>query len=323
MQPTETVFDWGGLAFGSKKPINSLAATFIMAPREISTARFKELIRTYLPKGNVVIGIAKESYVLGFEDQPQFRMQHIAELQKTIDTVNKSGSSHKLYVLHYFQPELRYILDSLKFQKVVGINGSWKYAFHTQQPYYVLANNRIDYELVSPFTGEAEAKAYEQATNQEIADQYNFPTGQFSETEMLEKADQAAHFSYDHSFQTGAVLGKKTKGSKKYEFIAYSYNKIVPHQTYAMLHGASRELHFSPPHDLNYYDTVHAEVMLMLKQLDLRGTSLFINLLPCPTCARMFTETSIEAFVYQHDHSDGYALTMLKEAGKTVRRIVL
>src|SRR5581483_5306126 len=202
--------------------------------------------------------------------------------------------------------------------------GSWKYAFHTQPPYYVLANKRIDYELVSPFVNETEAKAYEQATDQEIARQNTFSSGQFSEAEMLERADRAARFSYDHSFQTGAVLGKKISSSSHlYEFIAYSYNKIVPYQTYAMLHGASREQHFSPPHDLNHYDTVHTEVMMVLKGLNITGTTLFINLLPCPTCARMCAEADIQEFVYQHDHSDGYALKLLNEAGKIVRRAVL
>lgn len=323
MQPTEAVFDWGALAFSSKRPINDLKATFIMAPREISTARFKELVKAYLPKGNIVLGIAKEPFVLGFEDQPQFRMQQLARLQRTIDLINKAGAPHRVYILQYFQSELRYILENLTFQKVIGINGSWKYTFHTQPPYYILANNRIDYELVSPFTDDIEAKVFEANADKEIVSQNTFLTGKFSETEMLRKADQAARFSYDYNFQTGAVLGKKAKESKKYDFLAYSYNKVVPYQTCAMLRGASREQYFSPPHDLNHYDTVHAEVMMILKKLDFTDTTLFINLLPCPTCARMLTETGIAEFIYQHDHSDGYALKMLQEAGKIVRRIVL
>jgi deoxycytidylate deaminase len=328
MPESDTAFDWSDVAFGSKKPINNLTATFIMAPREISTARFKELLKTYLPKGNIVFGLSKENYVSGFEDQPQFRMQKLDNIQNIIAQVNDSASPHKIYTLGYFQRELTYLLESLSFARVVGINGSWKYAFHTQPPYYVLANKRISYELISPFASETEAKSYELVTDKEIVTHNPFPHGQFTETEMLEKAEQAARFSYDYSFQTGAVLGKRqTPQSKKYTFIDYSYNKVVPYQTYAMLHGASREQNFSPPHDLNHYDTVHAEVIMLIqaqtKQLDLSGTTLFINLLPCPTCARMFCETDIDEFMYQHDHSDGYALKMLERAGKKVHRLVL
>jgi deoxycytidylate deaminase len=94
-----------------------------------------------------------------------------------------------------------------------------------------------------------------------------------------------------------------------------------------MHYGASREKHFSPPNDLNYYDTVHAEVMLILQaqrqDIKLAGTTLFINLLPCPSCARMLCETPIVEFVYTNDHSEGYALRLLQAAGKKVWRLVI
>lgn len=320
-------FDWNALAFSSKKPIRELRATFIMAPREISLERFKELIKTYLPKGNILLGLAKEDFVIGFEDQPQFKMLEIATLQKTIDRINTSGSPNKVYTLRYFQRELHYILEAITFEEVLGINGSWKYTFHTQQPYYMLANNKTPYELIAPFTGEQEAKSYEMLTDKLITANNPFPKGQFTEAEMLAKAEQAAHFSYDYNFQTGVVIGKKPRASaKKYDFIDYAYNKVVPYQTYAMLNGASREKNFSPPHDLNHYDTVHAEVALLTKAqkkgFDLHGTTLFINLLPCPTCARMFCETEIKEFIYQYDHSEGYALGLLAQAGKVVRRLI-
>ena len=83
-------FDWTELAFGNKKPLKDLKATFIVAPREVSVARFKELIKTYLPKGNVVLGIANEPFVEGFEGQPQFRMLELTTVQKTIDLVKQS-----------------------------------------------------------------------------------------------------------------------------------------------------------------------------------------------------------------------------------------
>lgn len=327
MPEFKTAYDWGDLAFGSKKPLRDLNAVFIMAPREISQARFKEIIKAYLQKSDIVLGIAKESYVLGFEEQPQFRMQMPEAFGKIINQVNDSASPHKIHLLSYFQRELQYILESLKFSKVIGINGSWKYAFHTQAPYYVIANQKADLELISPFTGEVEARAFEMKTDQEITLSNQFSAGDFTEEEMLTKAKQAARFSYDYNFQTGLVIGKmQSPSSKKYKFLDFAFNKVVPYQTYAMLHGAARERNFSPPHDLNHYDTIHAEVMMLIqaqkKHLDLSKTTLFINLLPCPTCARMFTETDIEEFVYQHDHSSGYALKMLELAGKHVRQVI-
>jgi deoxycytidylate deaminase len=93
-----------------------------------------------------------------------------------------------------------------------------------------------------------------------------------------------------------------------------------------MHHGYAREINFSPANDLNYYDTNHAEVEAVIaageQGIDLAGTTLFINVLMCPTCSRLFTSTGIAEFVYREDHSAGYAIQMLQAAHKTVRRLV-
>ena len=314
------VFDWVDFAFGSKKPINSLRATFIAAPRELSNKRFTELVKTYLPKGSIVLGLAKEDFVEDFESQPQFRTLKVETVQAIIDKVNEASPKHKIYTLSYFQREVHYLFEKLDFQKVVLVNGSWHRSFHTRPEYYTLINRQIAYEMISPFVNEVEAKTYEKATTIEIP---KVQTGIIlPETEMLDVASQAAKESFDHTFQTGTSLGKKTKGG--YKLLATSFNKVVPYQTHALHFGASREKNFSPPNDLNYYDAVHAEVELLIKVgkegISLKGTTLFINLLPCPSCARMFAETDIDEFVYAIDHSNGYAIELLEKAGKTVRR---
>ncbi len=269
-------YDWNELAFGSKKPISSLRGTFIMAPRHMSTKRFTALIKTLLPEGNIILGIAKEPY---------------------------------------------HILKSFDFRKVVLVNGSWYRAFHLRPEFYILMQRGVPFEKVSPFIDEFEAKAYPESIQlSKIPD-----TGAFTQREMLAIATQVGRHSYDFGgFQIGVSLGRK-QGSK-YTLLATTYNMVVPYETYAMHHGASRELNFSPPNDLNHYDTIHAEVAMMIKaqkkHFDLRGTTLFINLLPCPMCARMFTQTDIADFVYSQDHSAGYGLKMLELAGKKVERIV-
>jgi deoxycytidylate deaminase len=217
------------------------------------------------------------------------------------------------------------LFEKLDFARVVLVNGSWKHTFHTQPAYYALVRSGTPYDMVSPFADEIEARAYEAEVMSEIAAAHPEPTGTFTEAQMLQKANEAALFSFDYSHQTGVALGRKK--ASKYTFLGWAYNRVVPYQTYAMHHGASREANFSPPHDLNHYDTVHAEVEMIVqaqkRALDLHGTTLFINLLPCPSCARMFTETDIEEFVYSIDHSEGYAVKMLEAAGKKVRRVVL
>lgn len=317
--------NWADLAFGSKKPVNSLKATFIVAPRTMTPQRFTQLVKAYLPKGNIVLGLAAEPYVLGFEGQPQFRMLQREAVQPVIDKVN-SASPHKIYLLHYEQRDLKHIFERLDFRHVVLVNGSWKYTFHTQAPYYVLASRKLSYEMVSPFVDEQEAITFERAACDEIVQSIALPEmgSTHSAQAMLDIAARCAKQSYDYSFQTGVALGKQAK--TEYELLATAFNKVVPYQTFAMHYGASRERHLSPPHDLNHYDTVHAEVELLIhaqkQKLDLTGTTLFINLLPCPPCSRMLSETDIAELVYATDHSDGYAVSILEKSGKQVRRVV-
>nr|AIA11108.1 Cytidine and deoxycytidylate deaminase zinc-binding region [uncultured bacterium] len=182
-------------------------------------------------------------------------------------------------------------------------------------------------EAVAETIPVAEATEKPEETTEELKELFEVKNGRYTESEMLELADEAAAHSFDYCFQTGVVLGKKSGGKKGvYDLKAWAFNKVVPYQTYAMLHGASRETNFSPPNDLNHYDTVHAEVELLIKaqreHVVLKNTTLFINLLPCPSCSRMLSETDIEELVYRADHSDGYALKMLEAAGKKVRRLV-
>jgi deoxycytidylate deaminase len=315
-------YNWSDLAFGSKKPLSELKSIFIAAPREISTARFTQLIKEYLPTGNIILGIAKEDYIDGFDGQPQFKTLKQSEVQSVIDKVNASASPNKITILRYFQRELIPVVEKIKPSRAIFINGSWHYSFHTLPIYYALTNLHIPHSLVSPFTDEAEAKAYEEMISNVIEqpEQKVFA----SDKHVMSFVEIVAKFSFDYGFQTGLVLAKKTKNG--YKYITSAFNRVIPYQTYAMHHGASRELNFSPANDLNHYDTIHAEMELIVKaqkeNIDLKGTTLFINLMPCPTCARSLCTTHIEEYVYLNDHSNGYAASLFEKSGKKVKRTI-
>lgn len=314
-------FDWAELAFDSKKPLRELQAIFLAAPREISTKRFIEIVKAYLPKANVVIGIAKEPYVLGLEERPQFAMLRAEAIQAIVAKVNAASPKHKLYTLHYSQRDAAYMYEKIPFKEVLLINGSWYHGFHHRPEYYVLVRMGIPFTKLSPFSSEREARVY--------AEEVAFPklpsSGTFNEAEMMDLAEQAAQRSYDYAgLQTGGVIGRK-KGAK-YELLATGHNRIVPYETYAMHAGSEREQHFSPVNDLNYYDTIHYEVALLLASLrngiDVSGAAIFETVLSCPHCARMLAASNIAEVVYREDHSSGYAVKMLEMAGKKVRRLV-
>lgn len=323
---SQYVFDWGDLAFASKKPLRVLKATFIAAPREISAGRLTSLVKEYLKAGNVVLGISKEASVDGFDNQPQFKMLD-AKLAKILsDKIAKAKIPHKLYLLSYSQRELQFILEKVPFERVILVNGSWKQSFHTTPSFYELAKHGQQPIFVSPFDNEAEAMQAADSYTRAITNNLALPSvGIFTEQRLVQLAALSAKQSFDHTFQTGAALAKQS--GEGYKLLLTAYNQIVPYETFAMHHGASREQFLSPPNDLNHYDTVHAEVQVVLsaghKGIDLTDTTLFVNLLPCPVCSRILVLSGISEIVYQHDHSDGYAIRLLQKAGVTIRRLVV
>lgn len=325
MSKIQHQLQWSDIAFSNKKSVNELNGLFIAAPREISQDRLVQLVKQYLPEGNIVLGLADEDYVLGFEKQPHFKTLQYSEVAPIAEKVWKSTSKNKIYTLNYSQRDADHIFDGLKFRKVVLVNGSWLYAFHSQKRYFILSQKGTPIEYVSPFYSEQEAKDFASKNQEHLTTA--LPSKQQSTLEMLQLANEAAKSSYDYMFQAALALGVKNGDKDEYKPLLTCHNKVVPYETYAMHHGSAREANFSPPNDLNHYDTVHAESLLPLealnKNIDLKNTTIFINLLPCPTCSRMIAASDISEVVYQIDHSNGYAIKMLKTAGKTVRRVVV
>lgn len=92
------------------KPDRYSGMIFLAAPREMSLARFKQIVKHYLPKASILVGISNEAYVVGFENQPQFAMLRRSMVQPIIDRVNAAGGSHVIEILEYSQAELENIV---------------------------------------------------------------------------------------------------------------------------------------------------------------------------------------------------------------------
>lgn len=311
-------YDWSEIAFASKKPLKD-AALFILAPRHVSKKKLQELLKQYLPKGNVVLGIAKEPYVLGFEGQAHFRTLQEADVTGLARKIAASSHPHKLYVLKYFTQETDVIIEKLKPAQVCVVRGSYLHVFHSRSTFYVLGALGIGFFYASPFADEAEAHAYENQNEVRVD-----PVKNGDEVKMLDYARDVARQSYDYSFQTGCVLARS--GSQGYQPLATGFNRVIPYQTYALLHGNARETHHAAHQDTSHYDTIHAEMDMLVyaaaKGIKLAGMSLFINLMPCPSCARTFSQTGLLEVVYELDHSDGYAARIFEQCGIKTRRII-
>lgn len=315
-------FNWLDLAFNSKKDLRSLDAILVAAPRRISQQRIKQLVKEYLPKNNIVFGIAEEPFIENFDGQDKFKTLNINDIKDISNKVIESSSPNKVYTLQYCQRDLPNIIAKKLFKQALFINGSWANSFHTRPEYYQVVKNKIQYKLISPFCDETEAKKY--ALNYSETDYSKLTLN--SKNDVMELVNVISQDSFDTATQCGVVIVSKTP-ENRYKVIVQANNVVVPYKTYAWHFGASKEKNFAPPGDLNYYDTVHAEVVSIIKaqqqKISLKGSSFYINLLPCPTCAKMLALTDIKELYYSVDHSDGYAVKMLELAGKKVTRLVL
>lgn len=314
-----SIFNWQTLNQEKKEILRKKRALLILGSIDLSEARITNLAKKFTKKNfKVIWGCLDQDFIDGFMDCPQFRALQFIKLQKTLNTF--PNISH-FSILLYQQRDSKYVIRELKPRVVILVYDSWQKALHYTDIYYELIKKRIKYKLISPYNNLAEAKAYEQLLTPQIKEKFQLPHKKLSDQKLLACANIVAKQSYDHIFQTGAILARDQ------QILLTAYNRIVPFQTFARHFGSQKEINFAPPNDLNHYDTNHAEVEILIKaqeaKLDLTNTSLYVNLLPCPTCARMLSRTAIKRIVYEHDHSDGYAYKLLTTAGKKVERIVL
>lgn len=311
--------NWADLSLSEKEQLSQQAPVLVLGPREISANRVAQLTRQLagnLTKKTIVWGCLAEDYICRLENSPQFRTMEYDELEKGLLEL-ELAMGQRVRVIKYAQEEVVELLEEAAWSAVIGINGSWHRAFHYRDEYQIIKRKKIPHKLVSAFVDELEAKYYERKIKQELGNFSAKDGEKFDEAGFFELVDEAAHRSFDHTWQTGAVLAKNN------QFLLAAHNRVVPFETYALLHGASKEKHLSPVQDLNYYDTNHAEVEILLqaieKGLSLAGCSLYINLMPCPICARMLTRTGIKEVVYRDDHTGGHAAEVLGAVGIAVR----
>jgi deoxycytidylate deaminase len=76
---------------------------------------------------------------------------------------------------------------------------------------------------------------------------------------------------------------------------------------------------------MNHYDTNHAEIGILNNCLNegisMKGASLLVNVLPCPTCSKALLKTGLKEVIYHLDHSSGYSFDLLNSYGINCVRI--
>lgn len=290
---------------------------FIAGSRDISLKRIHELYVRYIKKGNIVWGVYKEPSISGFEGQSHFNTLQKAKLEKYFDFLNyKSHEKDNVQIVEYSQHEEENVIDEFTPEKAIFIYGSWKRAFPKRNIYKKLNEKNIEFSLKSSFVDDAEARTYADQMFDILEREHNNLINNhrsqniFEDDAFLSLADNIARRSFDYTWQTGAVLVKNDT------VLLTGYNRVLPYETYIMHNGSLKEKglgKFSEPHihDLNVNDTLHAEMDILTQAINnainIEGSTLYVSLMPCPTCARMIASTGIKKVVCRGEHFGGLA----------------
>jgi len=233
-----------------------------------------------------------------------------------------ADSAERLAGMKHFHKDAKYIIRELKPKKVLFVNGSWKGQIHYTSMYWEAVNNYIKVELISPFASDLEAKSWERKASIDITTLYK-KTKKYTDKELLEIAHQVSKASWDWIGQVGAVLARNGR------ILSLGYNRVVPYQAYQMHFGSIRERLFTPAQEMiETQMTNHAECEILetvrREKINLKNSTLYINMFPCPVCAKMLARSEILGIVYSHDHNleHDFGYKCLLACGKKLKRIV-
>ena len=303
----QSVYDWTDLVTAVSNPLEKFGSTFILAPRQISIKRFKQIIKQYLPKGNIILGIAQEEFIQGFEGQPQFRTLELESVEKYA-----YNSNSKLIILKYPQSEILPVIQKLNFRRAVIVNGSFHRSFHLRLEYQAILDKGASIKYISPFTDETEARNFADNFCHSGLVPKSAPR---SDSHLKTLVDIEASHSFETSFQTAAAI--VTESGE----VICQHNIVAPYETYAWHHGFQREKHKSQAGDSSHYDSVHAETAaLLLVGLKAKGAKLYCRTFPCPHCARNIVFAGISEVIYELDYGDKYGYNLFDKSGVKYRR---
>ncbi|MBN2015389.1 hypothetical protein JW766_00980 [Candidatus Dojkabacteria bacterium] len=313
--------DWNNISQKKKDIYKKYTNGVFVAGSMFTTNKKVQEILFENIKSRILFGCLKDKEIPGLEGSPQFSPMKKDVLKKFLK------NNRNVQILKHFHKDTKNIIKEFKPHKVVFINGSWQGPIHYRSEYWKAIEVGAKIELISPFASEREAKNYEKriADSQQLtADSLYKKRGKYSDKELMKLASEVSKFSWDWIGQTGAVLAKKGK------VLAVAWNRVVPYEAYQMFEGSPREENQIPSQEmLETQLTNHAECEILeiarREKINLKGTSLYINLFPCPICAKMLSRSEIGKIVYSQDHNLGNDIgyRILEMSSKNIRRVII
>jgi dCMP deaminase len=314
-----TTYDWNKLSDKDKKNLAALKkVTFIAGPVLMGTKRIDQIL-TNLSDSAVLFGCLKDEWIPGLEGFLQFAPLKVEKLNKL-----KSREAEKLAVLNHFQKDLKYIIRELKPKIVVFINGSWFQQIHYRKEFWEAVNIAAKIRLETPFTSEYEAKRFAKKIEAIYeAEKLYSKSKKYSDKEIFQILEKKRRHSWDWCGQPTAALVRNGR------ILALTHNRVMPYQAFQMHEGSIREKLQVPAQEMiETHLTNHAEVEMLevarRGKIRLENTSLYMNIFPCPVCAKMLARTPIKRIVYEQDHNLGNTIgyKVLEASGVKIRRVV-
>ncbi|MBU0975799.1 MAG: deaminase [Patescibacteria group bacterium] len=314
------ILDWNKLNDKDKKKLTgSRKLAFVAGPVQMSDKRVRELI-SELSECQLLFGCLKDEWIPGLEGFLQFSPLKIEELNKP-----KSRPIEKPAILSHFQKDLKYIIRELKPKVVVFINGSWFQQIHYRKEFWEAVSVGAKIELKSPFVNEAEAKRFTKKIEENYeAEKLYSKTKKYSDREIFQILEKKRRHSWDWCGQPTAALVRNGR------ILALTHNRVMSYQAYQMHDGSIREKFQVPAQEMiETHLTNHAEVEMLevarRERIRLENTSLYMNIFPCPVCAKMLARTPIRKVVYAQDHNLGNTIgyKVLEASGVKLKRVVV
>jgi len=312
------IFDWNKISSRKKKLLREEKTIFILGPVHISKKRIKDICKLY--KGNILFGCLKDTEIPGLEDSLHFKLLLEEDLIQGLKRVKKAN------LLKHFHKDTKYIIKELEPKKVIFINGSWSGPLHYRSMYWKAIDRKAEVDIISAFVGEEEAREYQKKIYKERikpGELYS-KRKKYADKELLVLAQKLSCYSWDWIGQIAAVLAKKGK------VLALAWNRVLPYEAFQMYDGAPRgRMQIPSQEKLETQLTNHAESEILetcrRECINMKDTFLYINIFPCPICAKNLSQTDIKGIIYSHDHnlSNDIGYKILEAEGKILKRIVI
>ena len=313
------ILDWNKLTDKRKKEIKECKnRVYIMGPVDMSKERVMQLAKLY--KGNIIFGCLKDDEIPDLESSFQFMP---LKLIKLIDILKNNKD---ISILKHFHKDTKYIIKELEPLRVVFINGSWAGLIHYNSFYWAAVDRNAKIELISPFVNEKEALGYQKGIYKSRISHNKLyvKNKKYKQEDLMKLTFKISKYSWDWVGQIGTILVKKGR------ILAATWNRVLPYEAYQMHFGSIREKKQIPSQEMiETHLTNHAECEILetarRERINIKGSSLFINIFPCPVCARVLSRTEIKEIVYTHDHnlSNDIGYKILEMSGKRIKRLVV